>query len=448
MAKFLFCSFWWGIREFKFKDALKWLWGLMIVWAVALIAIFLQFLSPFTAFSLPTLTVLCLAGVIFNRKVMKYQKGLDFSGLKNINGKKAKVVKVIELDNHRTQILVQAIGVGVDEFSNKKSKLESAFLHSVESIEHSKDRKLVKIKICKRQLPITIKYSDMENPTPLPYCLTIGESLDGGVLSCNIRNLPHLLIGGATGGGKSNFFKTAILDLLKSSPHIQMYLIDLKRGVEVKEFSDLPNVRVAKNEVEAVKVLSVLKQEMERRYEYLEQKGYKFIEPKRDKMDLIVLGTDEASVLFGMVKSKRKKELMFTARDLTDELAKLARASGIHLIFATQKPIKESIDTKTLENLTARMSFKMSTHAGSNSMLGNAKAYALPDIKGRGIWKAGNKFIEVQTPFISDEELDQEILEIKSKLDGKEWKTFKPILEWSEASNEDAHILTKQHENS
>ena len=252
------------------------------------------------------------------------------------------------------------------------------------------------------------------------------------------------MIGGTTGGGKSNFFKTTLLGLLKSSPHLQMYLIDLKRGVEVKEFADLPNVQVAKNETDAVKILSVLKEEMDRRYEYLEREGYKNIDPVRDKKDLIVLGTDEASVLFGQVKSNRKKkELMLQARDLTDELAKLARASGIHLILATQKPIKESIDTKTLENLPARMSFKMSTHAGSNSMLGNAKAYALPDIKGRGIWKDGNKFLEVQTPFVSDEELEQEISEIKGRYQDDKFKNFSPMLTWGDGSNEEANALNE-----
>ena len=184
---------------------------------------------------------------------------------------------------------------------------------------------------------------------------------------------------------------------------------------------------------------------MDKRYEYLEANGHKNIDPLRDKKDLIVVGTDEASVLFGQVKSnKKKRELMLKARELTDELAKLARASGIHLILATQKPIKESIDTKTLENLPARMSFKMSTHAGSNSMLGNAKAYALPDIKGRGIWKDGNKFIEVQTPFISDEELEQEIAELKGRKEGDGFKNFQTMLVWNDRENEGSKVLEKQ----
>ena len=441
---FLFSFAWKGIREFKIKDILQWLWGAIAIWMLALTIASLEISPFFPALFGSLLIALSLTGLSFNLKNIRFQKGLDLAGLKNIHGQKAKVLRVIELDDYRTEILVQAVGVGIDEFSAKKGRLESAFSQSVESINPSKDRKLSIIRICKRRLPMKMAYSDTEGVAKGAYSFAIGESLSGGFLSSNIRELPHLLIGGTTGGGKSNFFKTTLLGLLKSSPHLQMYLIDLKRGVEVKEFADLPNVQVAKNETDAVKILSVLKEEMDRRYEYLEREGYKNIDPVRDKKDLIVLGTDEASVLFGQVKSNRKKkELILQARDLTDELAKLARASGIHLILATQKPIKESIDTKTLENLPARMSFKMSTHAGSNSMLGNAKAYALPDIKGRGIWKDGNKFLEVQTPFVSDEELEQEISEIKGRYQDDKFKNFSPMLTWGDGSNEEANALNE-----
>ncbi|MCY4644412.1 MAG: FtsK/SpoIIIE domain-containing protein, partial [Bacteriovoracales bacterium] len=413
---FLFAHIGKGARATLGRHALGWVWALMAVWGVSLGVYQSIGLSSRDLLLTPLISTLLgglfVAGVLSDRQNKRFQRLLDLAGLANVHGEKAKVVSVVELDAHRSTLSVKASGVGIDEFLAKKGRLESAFCQSVESIAFSKNRRMVEIRICKRQLPRKIPYSSFGTEKAKAYSFIVGESLEGAALSCQITALPHLLIGGTTGGGKSNFFKTTILGLLKSCPHLQMYLIDLKRGVEVREFAALPNVRVAKNETEAVKVLSALKKEMERRYEYLEENGYKSIASERDKKDLIVVGTDEASVLFGQVKSnKRKKELMLQARDLADELAKLARAAGIHLILATQKPIKESVDTKTLENLPGRMSFKMSTHAGSNSMLGNGKAYSLPDIKGRGIWKDGNRFLEVQTPFISDRELEDEIME-------------------------------------
>ena len=256
---FLFSFAWKGLLEFKSKDIFKWLWGLIVVWMLAILISLEDIMPPFLAFFLLSLLAISLTGLLLNIKQLKLQKGLDLAGLKNVRGERPKIVKAIELDDYRTEILVQAIGIGIDEFWAKKGKLESAFQQSVESIGHSKNRKLAKIKICKRQLPSNIVFSDFREVVKKPHSFVIGESLNGGFLSSNIRDLPHLLIGGTTGGGKSNFFKTTLLGLLKSSPHLQMYLIDLKRGVEVKEFSELPNVKVAKNEAEAVKILSVLK---------------------------------------------------------------------------------------------------------------------------------------------------------------------------------------------
>jgi hypothetical protein len=426
-----------GLKTFKAEHGFKWFWGFLIVTSITNFVMYndLFYFTPFKWFNylvlwnLITLPILAFIGWKKNRKLLKYQQALNLSGLKNVEGVLPTVVKAIALDDHRTKLLISATGIGLDEFSSKIGRLESVFKESVENISHSKDRKFVEIKLCTRELPSMIRYSEIGDWKGNPYSFVIGESLSGGLLDCEIQKLPHLLIGGTTGGGKSSFFKGTLLNLLKSSPHIQMYLIDLKRGVEVKEFSQLPNVHIAKDESEAVKMLSAIKDEMDKRYLLLEAKGVKSIDPVRDKKDIFVVGIDEASVLYGQTKSnKTKKEMMLQARDLTDELAKLARASGIHLIIATQKPIKESIDTKTLENLPGRLSFKMSTHAGSNSMLGNSKAYSLPDIKGRAIWKDGNKFLEVQTPFLTDEELDQEIAEIKTRFEAGEIKNLQPAL--------------------
>jgi DNA segregation ATPase FtsK/SpoIIIE-like protein len=327
----------------------------------------------------------------------------------------------------------------------KKSDLESAFRQKIEEIKFSRDRSFIEISLCSRELPTMIPYSEVTDMAKNESSFLLGESLSGGFLTQELTSLPHLLIGGTTGGGKSVFFKNTILSLLKTTPHIQMYLIDLKKGVEVKEFADLPNVTVAKDEEEAVLVLKAIKDEMDSRYIYLENHSkQKKIIPRKDKKDLIVIGIDEASVLYGKTSSsKSRKELMTKARELTDDLAKLARAAGIHLIIATQKPIKDSIDTKTLENLPGRISFKMSTHAGSNSMLGNAKAYSLPDIKGRAIWKGGNKFLEIQTPFVSDEEIQYEIDKIKKGFESGKYKNLQPLLSIEEVATKSYKVLNK-----
>lgn len=396
-----------------------------------------------TILSCITLTALASFGLGHIVKIQRMQKCLDYSGLKNVDGLGPRLIKVIEIDDHRSKLIVSSVGIGTERYHSKKNDLESSFQQKIEKIVFSKDRKFIEINLCSRELPKMIPYSEVEVIGGKSSSFVLGESLSGGVLTQDLTDLPHLLIGGTTGGGKSVFFKGTILNLLKTTPHIQMYLIDLKKGIEVKEFSELPNVKIAKDEGEAVKVLQAVKDEMDRRYEYInDQSDKKIINPKKDKKDLIVIGIDEASVLYGKTSSsKSRKHLMLKARELTDDLAKLARAAGIHLIIATQKPIKDSIDTKTLENLPGRMSFKMSTHAGSNSMLGNAKAYRLPDVKGRAIWKGGNKFIEVQTPFISSEDIKSEIESIKAGFKSKKYSNFQEMLSLSSQTTENQNKL-------
>jgi S-DNA-T family DNA segregation ATPase FtsK/SpoIIIE len=268
-----------------------------------------------------------------------------------------------------------------------------------------------------------------------PYSILIGESMGGLVTQC-IRELPHMIIAGTTGGGKSVFMKQALLCLEQTSPYFQMYLLDLKGGVEMKEFTVLPNVVVAKNEKTAVLLLRKLKLEMERRFKYMEEKGYKKIEPERDKMDLIVVGVDEASVLYTKPGNRSAEGLLIQeARDLTDTLAKLARAAAIHLVLATQKVTKETIDTKIQENIGGRMCFRMNTLQGSLTVLGNKMGFELPDIPGRAIWSSGNKFLEVQAPFMSDEEIVRECELIKFDFESGKRKNFQDMLRMDAPAN-------------
>jgi S-DNA-T family DNA segregation ATPase FtsK/SpoIIIE len=217
-----------------------------------------------------------------------------------------------------------------------------------------------------------------------------------------------------------------------------MYLLDLKGGVEMKEFAQLPNVSVAKSEKDAVNILRRVKLEMERRFEYMEKKGYKKIEPERDKMDLIVIGVDEASVLYTKPSSRNgAAELIAEARDLTESLAKLARAAGIHLVLATQKVTKETVPTSIQENIGGRMCFRMNTLQGSLTILGNKLAFELPDHPGRAIWSAGNQYVELQAPLLSEEETLRELEVIKFDYEQGKKKNYNAMLTLQKGKSEE-----------
>jgi S-DNA-T family DNA segregation ATPase FtsK/SpoIIIE len=187
-------------------------------------------------------------------------------------------------------------------------------------------------------------------------------------------------------------------------------------------------------------MLKKVKDEMDRRFEYLEKTGNKEIIPARDKMDKIVVGIDEASVLYSKVKANATKaHLINTAREYTDELAKLARAAGIHLIFATQKVSKETIDTKVQENIGGRVCFRMNTMTNSVTVLGNKRAFELPDIKGRAVWASGNEFLEIQAPFLEDEELKSEIEILQEKFSSN-YPCFRPMMNIDGPINNDNEV--------
>ena len=381
-------------------------------------------MSPFIQYtvliSLLGIVTLFVFGFRDFRRHIAFQKAIDCTGLKNARGQTPRIISILPKGKYRSKVLVEASGVGLNKFEAQKDSLTAGFRQAVESTILHRDKGKVEIHLCQHDLPKIIGFQELYTYIKKPYSFIIGQSLQGPIVQ-SIRDLPHLLISGATGGGKSVFFRSTMLSLLKSSPHIQLYLLDLKRGVEVKEFADLPNVQTAKDEEEAVSILDILVEEMNRRYRILEDKGQKSIDPQRDKLDIIIVGIDEAASLFG----KSSNNL---ARKHIGELARLARAAGIHLIPSTQKPVKEAIHTETLDNIPARMTFRMISTTASNLAMGGNFAKKLPAIKGRAVWTNGSEQKEVQAPYIDDEFVKAEIEIIHRKFDEGIRKNFQPLL--------------------
>lgn len=378
-------------------------------------------------------------------RIMRYQKDLKHIGLKSATGSEPKVVDVDVPAPFKKKILIASQGIGVEQYLSKKSDLEASFGAIVEEIRTSpKSRKLVEIALAEKELPTLVSYKDCLSKLTEPHSILIGESL-GGVISQPIRSLPHLLIAGTSGNGKSVFFNQTLISLIRTSPHIQLYLLDLKVGVEVTAYRALPNVRIAKDADEAVNLLQAVVTEMMERFKYLENSGRKLIDPVRDKRDLIVIGVDEASVLYKKKSGDRNaNETTNLARQLTDEITKLGRAAGIHLIAATQKVTTKTIETDVQENIGGRICFRVGTLQGSNTVLGNKRAYELPAIKGRAIWNCGNDFIEVQTPFLSESMIEKEISAFKEEFSSGKRKCLQAMVADKKEENSVAEEVQNQ----
>lgn len=362
-------------------------------------------------------------------RIVKYQKGIDHLGLKTSTGLVPKVKSVIEMDNNQKKILVQAIGIDVAELRSKKGSLESSFNAIVQDVRVAPyNKQLVEIIVAEKELATLIRFEEVADRLKKPYTCLIGESFDQFIVAdfCEIH---HMLVAGATGGGKSYFFKQLLVSLLKCSDHIQLYLIDLKRGVEMRPFGSLNNVKVAKENIDAIILLEAVVKEMDRRFKLLEDNKVQEIDPKRDKLDRIFVGIDEASELFIVSKtSKEAKDNANRARELTDKIAKLGRAAGIHLILATQKVVKETIDTNVQTNINARVIFRVNTIASSMTVLGNKKAAELPQIKGRAIWSVGSQDIVVQVPRLDADEMNEEIGALTTKFNSDTSPVLGPMI--------------------
>jgi len=377
----------------------------------------------------PFLFWLSMRGVGQMIKIHRFQKAIDYLGLKTHAGEKPIVVDVVSLAPGLKSVVVSAVGFDVTDIRSKKVTLESSLNLFVQDVRISdSNRGVVEIRVSDRELPLLIPYADVSDQISEPYSFLVGEGMNGLIVG-NLRKVNHLLVAGASGGGKSFFVKQLLIGLLYSSKRVQLYLLDLKKGVEVKVFERLENVFIAKDAVKAIETLDAVVREMDRRFEYLEKYGYIEIDPERDKLDRIVVLVDEASELFTVVRSSKAiRATAESARDLADKIAKLGRVAGIHLILATQKVVKETIDTRVQTNINARMIFRVNTVAGSMTVLGNKLAADLPEIQGRGIWSVGSRDLIVQTPKLDNEEVAKKVTELLTKFNGNASPLFQKML--------------------
>lgn len=342
---------------------------------------------------------------------------------------KAKEIFKKKIEPKKLRLVFDTKNIPLLEFENRKPALEAAFNKSIEQMALWKGRRLVCITFTTEELKDFVTFEDLLKRVALKENhFYIGQAVEGPITQ-DISKLPHMFIAGTTGGGKSVFFKQTLVGILNSTPHLQLYIIDLKQGLEAADFKDAPNVKIIKTISNAVALLRRVQREMKERFEYLESSGSKEIIPARDKKERIIVAVDESSVLH--MKRDRNDDdykVAMEARSLLDSLSKLSRAAAINLILATQKVDRETIPTTVQENISGRMAFKANTLQGSLVVLGNKDALELPDIPGRGIWKLGSKQIYIQAPFINEDKVQEHCKQIKKEFEAGTRKLFNPML--------------------
>ncbi len=256
----------------------------------------------------------------------------------------------------------------------------------------------------------------------------VGKDLSGEIVVTDISKMPHLLIAGATGSGKSVCINTLIMSILyKATPEdVRLIMIDPKM-VELSVYNGIPHllIPVVTDPKKASSALAWAVNEMTERYnkfselEVRDMKGYNakvagnpsLAAEGHEKMPQIVIVVDELADLM-MVAAKEVEESIC-------RLAQLARAAGIYLILATQRPSVDVITGLIKANMPSRIAFSVSSNvdsrtildmAGAERLLGNGDMFFYP----RGY----NKPARVQGAFIGDDEVTRVVEYLKSQTDG------------------------------
>ncbi len=267
--------------------------------------------------------------------------------------------------------------------------------------------------------------------------LTVGLGIDigGQAIFADLGAMPHLLIAGATGSGKSVCVNTLITSILfKARPdEVKFIMIDPKM-VELSNYNGIPHlmVPVVTDSKKAASVLNWAVQEMEKRYAKFAELGvrkmadYNDVVPE-EKMPAIVIIIDELADLM-MVAPKDVEEAIF-------RLAQKARAAGIHLVLATQRPSVDVITGTIKTNIPSRISFAVSSQIDSRTILdmgGAEKLLGKGDMLFYPIGAA--KPIRVQGAFLSDEEIERLLEYVRAQ--GEEPEPDEEIIRFTEKAEE------------
>jgi len=203
-------------------------------------------------------------------------------------------------------------------------------------------------------------YTSPSNQT-LPFLL--GETDEGELLFMDMAKNPHLLVAGSTGSGKSVFLHTLINNAFRHS-NMKVYLVDTKR-VEFSTYANMQSstiAHVSNTYQEAMNVLEHLNCIMDHRYEYMAGRGIQSVEEAPDLFDNILLIIDEAADLMLYEKGK-------AFENLVAKLAQKARAAGIYMVFATQRPSVDVFTGLIKANFPARLSCKVTSKVDSKVIL-------------------------------------------------------------------------------
>ena len=253
-----------------------------------------------------------------------------------------------------------------------------------------------------REIISNDKFKNKEIKLPL----ALGKNISGIPIIGDLTSMPHLLIAGTTGSGKSVCINTIIVSLLyKLSPDLCKFILIDPKMLELSSYEGIPHLLcpVITDAKKATSALNWTVREMNNRYKLMSKEGVRNIDGYNSKhklkMPYIVVVVDEMSDLM-LVAGKEIENYI-------QKLSQMARAAGIHIIMATQRPSVDVITGTIKANFPTRVSFQVSSKIDSRTILGEQGAEQLLGKGDMLFMSSANRIFRIHGPYVSEKEIEK-----------------------------------------
>ncbi len=244
--------------------------------------------------------------------------------------------------------------------------------------------------------------------------IALGKSISGMPIVGDLTSMPHLLIAGTTGSGKSVCINTIIVSLLyKLNPDLCKFILIDPKMLELSTYEGIPHLLtpVITDAKKATSALAWTVKEMNSRYKLMSKVGVRNIDgynaKHKLKMPYIVVVVDEMSDLM-LVAGKEIENYI-------QKLSQMARAAGIHIIMATQRPSVDVITGTIKANFPTRVSFQVSSKIDSRTILGEQGAEQLLGKGDMLFMSSANRIVRIHGPFVSESEIEKIVNSIRAQ---------------------------------